>query len=240
MSGTYLLLDAVTLLPTLLFSFHRRIAFYRHAGTYLPALAMTAAVFLAWDAYFTRLGVWGFNPRYLTGGYIGNLPVEEWLFFLCIPYACVFTVYCRRLGLAGSQGNRAERIVTPALIGVLLIAAFTNLRRRYTAVTFLSLSLMLGYCSYILRARWLGRFYVGWLLLLLPLLLVDGVLTGTGMREPIVWYDPRDILGMRILTIPVEDFFYGMELVLLNLLFYDLVLWIGRDRENRPRLHEIV
>jgi len=240
MKGAYLLVDALTLLPTLLFSFHPRIAFYCHRATYLPALAVTAVIFLIWDACFTHLGVWGFNPQYLTGSHIGNLPIEEWLFFVCIPYACVFTAYCRRL--AGGRGptKRNEQAATAVLIGFLLPVALLNPHHRYTFTTFLSLSILLAYCSYILKARWLGRFYFSWLVLLLPLLVVDGILTGTGLHAPIVWYNPQDILGIRILTIPVEDFFYGMELVLLNVLLYYLVQRLRYGRSSPGEMPEFV
>jgi lycopene cyclase domain-containing protein len=242
MKATYLLVDALTLLPTLLFSFHPRIAFYRRFGIFLPALILTAVIFLIWDAFFTHLGVWGFNSLYLTGWQIGNLPIEEWLFFLCIPYACVFTAYCRRLAGGSDPNPLTQRIVTTILIGVLVILACLNLHHRYTAATFLSLSVLLAYCSYILKARWLGHFYISWLLLLPALLVVDGILTGTGLHQPVVWYNPQDILGIRLMTIPIEDFFYGMELVLLNvLLSYILQLTpFSRRREIRTARQDLL
>jgi lycopene cyclase domain-containing protein len=223
MKSTYLLLDVLTLFPPLLFSFHPRIAFYRCFGTLLPSLVVVAAAFLVWDARFTQLGIWGFNPQYLLGWNIGNLPVEEWLFFASIPYACVFTAFCYRLAGGRGPSKRNEQIITTGLIGALLVLACLGMHHRYTTATFLSLSCLLGYCSYILKVRWLGRFYISWLLLLPALLLVDGILTGTGLDLPVVWYNPHDILGIRVLTIPVEDIFYGMELVLLNILLSDLL-----------------
>ncbi|HXD79103.1 MAG TPA: lycopene cyclase domain-containing protein [Puia sp.] len=232
----YLLLDVSTVLPPLIFSFHPRIRFYRYWRIYLPALVMSAVIFLLWDMYFTRQGVWGFNPKYVTGLYIGNLPVEEWLFFICIPYACIFTAFCRRLSGGRSPGRRTGQLVTIVLILLLLGLAGLNMYRRYTSVTFASLSLLLAYASFVKKYSWLPRFYVSWLLLIIPLLIVDGLLTGTGLQEPVVWYSQHENLGCRILTIPVEDFFYGMELVLLNLVLYHELLrgYLGKLSPPHP------
>jgi len=70
----------------------------------------------------------------------------------------------------------------------------------------------------------LRRFYIAWGLLMLPFLMVNGVLTGSLIDAPIVWYNDAENLGIRIFTIPVEDVFYGMGLVLLNILLTETFL----------------
>lgn len=217
MKGLYLLLDGLTILPPLAFSFHPRIAFYRCWPTFIPALGLVAVLFLIWDAWFTRLGIWGFNPAYLVGIYIGNLPLEECLFFVCIPYACVFTLFCWGRWCSTTYEPGTSSTLTWTLITLLFVLGVWKWNARYTAATLLSLSLLLLYLRLLRQDNWLGRFYTGWLILLVPLVLVDGILTGTGLSHPVVAYNASDIFGLRIATIPVEDFLYGMELVLLNI-----------------------
>jgi lycopene cyclase domain-containing protein len=53
--------------------------------TLLPVLA----VFVTWDVLAIHAGFWSY--RHLTGVRIGNLPIEELVFFLVIPTCAVLT-----------------------------------------------------------------------------------------------------------------------------------------------------
>jgi lycopene cyclase domain-containing protein len=47
-------------------------------------------VFLAWDALAIRAGQWSY--RHLSGLAVGDLPIEEILFFCVVPVAALLTV----------------------------------------------------------------------------------------------------------------------------------------------------
>lgn len=220
MKFTYLLVNFFTVIIPLLYSFHPKLNFHTTWRSFLPALFITAIYFIIWDAYFTSIGVWGFNPQYLTGINIGNLPVEEILFFFCIPYACVFTFHCLDILLKIRINLKTVNIITLVITAALLCIAVLYHQQVYTVSTFVSLAIFLLLARFVLRVDWLGKFYIVYGLLLLPFLVVNGILTGTGLENPVVWYNESEIIGMRILTIPVEDIFYGMKLILLNLILY--------------------
>ena len=220
MRYTYLLIDFFTILFPFIFSFHPRLGFYKTWNAFFPAMLISGTVFLIWDSYFTRLGVWGFNPKYLIGLNFGNLPVEEVLFFVCVPYACIFTCHCLAILIRRRVSQIAGKWVTTLLLILSVFTAAFNYSRLYTSYTFSLASLLLITSAYIFKVKWLKEFYPAWLLLLIPFFVVNGLLTGTGLQNPVVWYNNSQTLHFRLLTIPFEDIFYGMDLILLNLLIY--------------------
>lgn len=218
----YLLIDFFTVIIPLLFSFHPKINFYKEWRWFMPANIITAALFIIWDIIFTKNGVWGFNERYLTGIYFFNIPIEEVLFFFCIPYACVFTYYCINRFYNFQWNLKFERFFILVFSALLLIVGVYFYSKSYTSVTFISLSLILLILKFIFKIQWLDKLFSIYLFLLIPFFIVNGILTGTGLEQPVVWYNNDENMGARLLTIPVEDIFYGFELILLNIFFYKL------------------
>jgi lycopene cyclase domain-containing protein len=167
------------------------------------------------------MGIWGFNRRYVTGVYLWNLPLEEVLFFICIPFSCVFTWYCLDKFFKLSWPPRGETLFCVFFPGALLIAGSIFIDKSYTSSTLISTAILIVLLKFPLRVTWLGRAVIVYGILLAPFLIVNGILTGSGPKEPVVLYNNRENLGIRLLTIPIEDVLYGFELFLLNVFTYE-------------------
>ncbi len=223
MTYTYLLIDLFSVLIPLLFTFHSKVEFHKTWPAFFPAAAFAALVFLIGDSIYTYLGVWGFNQNYLTGIIIVNLPLEELLFFFCIPYACMFSyqVFDRLVNL--DMMKSLDKYLT---IPFILVSTFVSLYfydRMYTFAAAGGLALLLLFVRFVYKAEWLGKFYFIYLILMIPFMIVNGILTGTFIAEPVVWYNDAENMGIRMLTIPLEDVFYGMTLILLNVLGFEFL-----------------
>ena len=213
---TYLLVDFFCIVFPFLFSFHPRLNFYRQWRYFLTPCFLTALLFLIWDVWFTKAGIWSFNPRYIIDANLFSLPLEEYLFFICIPYACVFTYHSITLFFDFSRFNVAAKWTSIALAVCLTTTALFHLPQLYTSVTFLLLSLLLA-TLLLARVRFLAAFFITFLIILIPFFISNGILTGSITPEPVVAYNNNYNLGIRMGTIPFEDTFYGMILLLLNI-----------------------
>ncbi len=221
MNFLYLGLDLGALLLTMAFSFYKPANFSKTWRALLPALVFPAVVFIAWDILFTHWGIWGFNEAYLTGISIFNLPIEEVLFFICIPYACVFTYFAVSTVIKKDYFKPMESAISWILIIGLGIVGLIHLDKWYTATTFLSLSLFLLMLKIFVKPSYLGKFYMAFLFILIPFFIINGILTGTGIEDQVVWYNNAENLGIRLGTIPVEDVFYGFLLILMSVVIYN-------------------
>ena len=219
---TYITVDFFCAFFPFLFSFHPKIKFFKQWGFFWLPCILTALFFLAWDVLFTELHVWSFNPKYILGFYCMNLPLEEVLFFLCIPYACVFTYYCMSTFLTFSFFKNKGVVFSRLLTGLLLIVGIAQLSKLYTSVTFILLSTWLGILT-LKRVNYLEKFFFSFFLLLIPFFISNGILTGSFTSEPVVIYNNRYNLGIRMFSIPFEDIFYGMLLVLMNITGFEFL-----------------
>lgn len=230
MKFLYLLVDFFTIIIPFLFSFHPKIKFYKTWKQFFIASIIVALVFIIWDAVFTYLGVWSFNPQYLIGIYFLKLPIEEILFFICIPFSCVFTYFCLDKFYKLGWSDKSEKRFAVILFIVLMLAALMFGARLYTSITFITTAFVCVFLKYIFRVTWFGKAISVYAILLIPFLIVNGILTGSGLPHPVVSYNPTEIMNIRLFTIPLEDVFYGLELFLLNLALYKWLLKLKRKK----------
>lgn len=217
---TYLLVNFLTVIVCLVFSFHKRIRFDRQFAAFVKAAVVVAVPFIAWDIWFTYTGVWWFTDDYTMGRTLAGLPLEEWLFFICVPFSCVFTFYCLDTFFNLDRANKYGPYLVWLIILICVTVTCLFPDRMYPLVTALATSITLAYLHLIARVNWIGKASLVYLILMLGFIPVNGVLTGTGLPSPVVNYNPAEILNIRILTIPIEDFIYGYTLFLLNLYLF--------------------
>lgn len=213
---TYLLIDVLSILFPFLFSFDKRVGFYKYWKWLLPGLLLTGSFFIAWDVLFTKQGVWSFNDKYILGARLLGLPFEEWFFFLAIPYSCVFIYQCLQYYMPGLDNQGWAWKITRPLGLLLLIIGMVFARKAYTFTSFSICGFVLILLhAYRARLRYLKmeRFYVSYLFSLIPFFIVNGMLTSL----PVVIYNDTENLGIRMYSIPVEDTFYGLLLLLGNI-----------------------
>ena len=219
----YLSLDLLTILFPFLFSFYSKANFSKQWKHLWVAILIPGIAFILWDEAFTRLGVWGFNPYYLSGVFVGSLPVEELLFFICIPYACVFTYDAFSYLIKRDYLDHLQKAISIALIIISMLVGSLNVDKWYTCTTFFGLAVYLFLLRFVWKVSYLGRFYFSWCIILVPLFIVNGILTGSWIDNPVVWYNDAENLGIRIGTIPLEDLFYGMFLVMINVSIFEFI-----------------
>lgn len=217
---TYLWIDLGSFIIPFLFSFHPKLNFHKKFNAFIKANLIVSVLFILWDILFTHLQVWGFNPKYISGLHLINLPVEEILFFLFIPFSSLFTYHCFHVFFTSVPGL-SSRIISVPLILVSTWIALLHYNKLYTVSAFGLVSLLIIFLEFINRKPWLMHFYRMYLIILLPFFIVNGMLTGTGLKEPVVIYNDLQNLGIRLFTIPVEDVFYGLSLLLLNTACYE-------------------
>lgn len=180
-------------------------------------MAITGLFFLFWDVLFTMKGVWSFNAVYILGINFLALPLEEILFFLTVPFACLFIYACLNFYIKWQIDIRLTGIISSLLVMLCMLLLLFYYNKIYTAITFGLLLVLIVALEYIIKVNWLNRFYIAYLVALVPFYIVNGILTAI----PVVIYNNNQNMGKRLGTIPLEDHFYLMALLLMNIGFFE-------------------
>jgi lycopene cyclase domain-containing protein len=213
----YLLLNIASLFVPLLFSFERRMKYYTRWKAVFLSILTTAAFYIVWDIIFTKIGVWSFNERYHSGLELFDLPIEEWLFFICIPYASIFLHFALRYFFPNVLlSDRTVILVYRILMAILVPTIILNYDKWYTVVNYSCLVIVLSYAVF-KSPTILNSFFITFLIILVPFSIVNGILTGSFIDEPVVYYNNFENLGIRLGTIPIEDIGYAFSMLLMSL-----------------------
>ncbi len=217
---TYILIEFFTVVVCFLFSFDRRIQFHKQFGSFFKAGLVVAIPFIIWDIWFTEMKVWWFDFDYTLGIRLYGLPLEEWLFFICIPFSCIFTFFYIENLLKLDFFFRYSSLTSLLIIIVCSIAGIIFMDKIYTLLTCLVTVMAIVYLQFIARVDWMLKALLLFLFLMPGFLSVNGILTGSLIDSPIVNYNENEIIGFRIFTIPIEDSFYGFTQFVLVWYFF--------------------
>jgi lycopene cyclase domain-containing protein len=222
---TYLWVLVLTLVGPVLKSFEPRVHYVSQWAKALLAGAATALVFIPWDIYFTHRKIWGFNAEHVLGVRFCGLPLEEWLFFFIMPFACIFiseSLKVHQWRVRALESRWFAGIAAALLAGV----GLANWEKTYTLWAFVAAA------AVTLRLVWLdgprrAQVLTAYAVCLIPFYIANGVLTGALTTEPVVWYNNAQNLGFRFWTIPVEDHFYMMAHIIPSFLIFDRLKAVG-------------
>lgn len=214
----YLLINIGIIIIPLLFSFESNLKYYKKIPRVLFSTIVVGIPFIFWDSYSTANDVWNFNRDYVYAVRIFHLPIEELLFFITVPYSILFSY---ETFLFYTKEDSKIVNVLPILITafISLIAGILLIEYSYTS-TILLLFTLGQLIAYFTKPKFIFRKKFSFFILLtfVPFVIVNYFLTSI----PIVNYNPQEILGIRFITIPIEDFIYSISLISFYLYFYEL------------------
>lgn len=216
--STYLLINILIIFFPLILSFDKNLKFYRNVPHVLQSIAFISTAYIIWDVIATERGDWAFSPEHLIGFYILGLPLEEILFFIIVPYACIFIFETVSFYVKEKKLNFNKKLsIIPAVLLIVLAIIFYDQNYTFT-VSIFAAAFFIGavlFNEQLLASR---NFWITMLISFLPFLIVNYFLTSI----PVVTYSETAFSGKRFITIPYEDFLYSFSMISLWILFYEL------------------
>lgn len=227
MKFEYLLFNFFIIAGPIISQFSRQIKYVSRWRLKLITIGIIMIPYIIWDTLVAGTH-WWFNNAYTLDFRLFGLPIEEWLFFITVPFGCLLvweTLPHADRWLIRLRSLRYIRVVLYAALPVGVWVFSTG--KQYTGLvlfcfglvglmdTLLGVDLLLRPKTYLYLAIVSGLIFV-----------FNGYLTA----RPVVLYDEVYQVGYRILTIPVEDFGYGFTLMLFNVMLYEKLRMVQYEK----------
>jgi lycopene cyclase domain-containing protein len=212
----YLLLNIIILTIPLLLTFAPKVYYHRRIKWLIFSIVIISSLFIIWDALATARGDWAFNQKYIGGFRILGLPLEEILFFVTVPYSCIFLYETFRTYFKDRKIFYNHHLYS-GLAVICFAVAIIFINRAYTATVFIMTGTLFVTARFCFKSIFTSSLF--WLYIIVCTLLFAAfnyVLTSL----PVVTYSPQAITGLRAGTIPIEDFFYNFSLLSFYLIIY--------------------
>lgn len=215
----YLLINFFIIIFPLLFSFEKRIQYFRKLPAVATSILVVGIGYILWDFLATSRGDWAFNDAYILGATFLGLPVEELLFFITAPYSCLFIYEALSRFITDRKLSLKHYYFIPFIIFFTGASLFYwNQSYTATALAVMALFFFLTSICYIQ----LFQSFLFWLYSLIafiPFVIFNYILTSL----PVVTYNSSAIWGTKITTIPVEDFFFNFSMLSFHVLIYHMI-----------------
>ncbi|UCD06443.1 MAG: lycopene cyclase domain-containing protein [candidate division WOR-3 bacterium] len=212
----YLVLNAVIIAVPLVLTFAPRVYFFRKIKSLAFSIAVVSGLFVLWDVIASWRGDWIFNEKYIGGIGLLGLPLEEILFFITVPYSCLFLYQTFRTYI--KQKPFPYNKYAYGILAILCLSgALVFIERAYTATVLIVSATVFVSAMFCFKDIFASNLY--WLYIIactVLFALFNHVLTSL----PVVIYSKNAITGLRIASIPIEDFLYNFSLLSFYLIFY--------------------
>lgn len=227
----YLYIDVLIITFPLIFSFVWKFKYYKFYKPLGASILIVGGSYIIWDAFVTSRGDWWFNYEYLSGPKILGLPIEEILFFIVVPYACIF-IYENLVYFVGDKEIKFNKWFYLGIFIIFVIIGIIFYRQEYTILAMFSVALFFLLCAFLYPQVLKSRLYWMYLILsFIPFIIFNYFLTSL----IVVYYNPEAIWGIRLTTIPLEDFFYNFSMLSFYLIVYIYFKnrWIDKKIKNK-------
>jgi len=218
MNYTYLLINLVPLLLAVLLFSQKKTEFVKHSKFIILAVLINVFAFSIPTEFLTQLKVIVFNPPYLTGMTLWQLPIEELLLSLFLPIAGIAIYDYLNSRYPDNTSDKYSLAVSNIMLGICIAMLYFGYQKLYTVFTFSILLVFILYIEYVSKIRFMYRFYRAYLVSLIPFYLVYGLSTSI----PVLQYNVSETLNFNLAHIPFEAHFYFMGMLLLSIFLYEV------------------
>ncbi len=216
----YFIIHLIVILPVFMLSFEKKVHFISNYKHLFKGTLIVGGGFIVWDSLKTFTNVWTFNENYIVDIFIGNLPLEEYMFFVTVPIACVFIHQCILSYNLFKTGQNDDLLIN-SLISILLFFGVFFWTLLYTSTVCLITASVLCFHYVYGDVNVRIKTYHTYLFSLVPFVLINGILTGGFTNAPIISYNEGEFLKIRLVSIPMEDAIYLFPLLLGHISFYE-------------------